>query len=150
MNERDEILKTVAAATAMKNSSKKEFEFDVDMFEFQGHFKVKHPSLLDQMEIGVRRAKYLNGASIESLDTVTDNISYITATLSVVVKEAPTWFNIATLDSYEVLWEIYTKYKAWNDTFRRTNATSTDAGGSKASTDERPVENNEDVPNSDK
>jgi hypothetical protein len=150
MNERDEILKTVAAATAVKNSNKKEFEFDIDMFEFKGHFKVKHPSLLDEMEIGVRRAKYLNGAAIASLDTITDNISYITATLSVVVKEAPEWFNIATLDSYEVLLAIYNNYKAWNNTFRRTNATSTNAGDSKTSSDERSVENHEDVSNTDK
>lgn len=150
MSVKEEILEKVKAATAVQNSSNKEYEFDIDVLGYKGHFKVKHPSLMDQMDIGVRRAKLINGADPKSLDTITDNLSYITATLAVVLLEAPKWFDLTKLDEYEVIWSIYGEYKKWNETFRRRDASSSDARNSKDATNEGSMENNEDVSSSNK
>jgi len=151
MNEkREEILARVKAATAISNSHKKEFEFDVNINGYEGHFKVKHPSLMDTMDIGVRRAHFLNGADSKSVDVMTDNLTFMTATLSVVILEAPKWFNLEVLDDYMVLSAIYEEYKNWNATFRRGNEQSSNTGSSETSANEGSLEHNEDVQNSNK
>lgn len=148
--EKDEILATVKAASQIVKADSNIHEFDININEYEGHFKVKHPSLLEQIDIGVRRAKLINGAEPKSLDILTDNLSYISATLVTVILEAPTWFDLTNLDDYDVLLAVYNEYKTWNDTFRRGNKPNSSTSNSKTSTNEGSMDNNENVPTTNK
>lgn len=149
-NKRDEILAKVKAATAISNSHKKEYTFDIDINGYTGSFTVKHPSLMDTMSIGVKRAQLLNGASLQSLDVITDNITFYVATLSTVLIKAPEWFDLDVLDDYVLLSAVYKEYRDWNDTFRRRNESGSNTGSSETASDKGSVGNNEDVQDTDK
>lgn len=142
---REEVLERVASATAILDSNKKELEFDIDMNGYKGHFKVKHPSLLDQMNIGVVTSKLLKGIPGEQINVIANNIAFMYATIMTVGKEVPTWFSIDKMDDYSVLEEIYEKYRAWNETFRKPSEQVSNAGDSADTENEGPMVGNEEV-----
>lgn len=147
---RDEILERVATATAIIESNKKEYEYDIDVNGFKGHFKVKHPTLMDQMNIGVVTSRLLKGVPGNQVNVIANNIAFMAATLSVVALEAPKWLSLDTLDDYEVLEAAYEEYRKWNDTFRKSNKQVSNEGDSETSKNERPMVGNEKVQSSNK
>ena len=54
-----------------------------------GTFTFKYPSLFDRTQIGVARAKMLDGAQEQSLDKVTSDLTYIIAYLGKLCKHNP-------------------------------------------------------------
>lgn len=115
--EREQILEIAKASAANMSADKKSLTFDVDKNGYKGTFVCKYPSLMDKMKIGVVRADFLKGL-VGQVDVVTDNIAYITSTMSVTCTQAPNWWNINTLDDYDVLMEVWSQYNTELTTFR--------------------------------
>lgn len=148
--EREAILSQVKTREAILSSHKKESSYDVDKNGFTGTFSVKYPSLMEKMRIGTLRAQYLMGMPSSSVDVITDNIAFMTATLNVVVTDAPKWFDLNKMDDYEVLEAIFEPYKEWSDTFRRRDEPSSTSGSGKDADNEENLENDENIQSSDK
>lgn len=129
---KEEILQVAKSRAAIMTSSNKEFSFSVDINGYSGEFTMKYPSLIEKMNIGVLRAKFLDGVEVGKADTVTDNIAYITATFMVVCKNAPKWWNMDTLDDYEVMMGVWKEYDTAVSSFRSGN----DSGGNTGSSQE--------------
>lgn len=147
---REEVLERVASATAVLDSNKKELDFDIDMNGYKGHFKVKHPSLLDQMNIGVVTSKLLKGIPGNQVNVIANNIAFMYATIMTVGKEVPTWFSIEKMDDYTVLEAIYEKYREWNETFRKSSEQVSNGGDSTSSENEGSMVGHEEVQSSNK
>jgi len=108
----------------------KQFNFSEYDARFVGTFVYKHPSVLDRMQIGVNKAKMLQGLQGQT-DVLTDNIAHMAATLGVVLTEYPEWFNLADVSEYEVLEQVYDEYTGWVNSFRKVTNSNDDAGDSK-------------------
>jgi hypothetical protein len=98
-------------------------EFDP---EYVGTFKFHHPSVLERMQIGVIKSQMLQGLE-GRVDIVTDNIAHMTATLQVVMDDAPVWFQVSEIEDYEILDTVYEEYIQWYNSFRRANKQDNDA-----------------------
>jgi len=105
----------------------KQFNFSEYDSRFVGTFVYKHPSVLDRMQIGVNKAKMLQGLQGQ-VDVLTDNIAHMGATLGVVLTEYPEWFNLADVSEYEVLEQVYDEYTEWVNSFRKPANANDDAG----------------------
>ncbi len=148
-NTRNEILNNIeSAGSDIVNSHKRYHTFTVDHNGYKGEFTVKYPSLLDRIRIGTLRAQYLDGVPIESLDILTDNISFMAATLQVVLVKKPDWFNLEVLYDYDILDYVHTEYVKWVNSFRDQIESSRNDGSSRTSRHEETLEDNEDVQSS--
>lgn len=145
MSREDILNKVNSTLSQVSDSSIKTHSFYVDVQGMEGEFTVKYPALMDKVRIGTIRARMTDGVPSEALDVVTDNISFMSATLEVVVVKSPSWFNINTLEEYEILETVYNKYQEWVSTFRNKPKQGKDAGGSQERPDEKTVEGNEDI-----
>lgn len=148
MNSTEEILKNVPDGNAIEKATEsimsqhnRRLTIPVDMNGYQGEFVVKYPSLKDKMNVGILRSKLTGGVPIQQLDVLTDNISYMSATLMVVTISAPKWFDIEIMDDYEVLDYVFTEYNNWVNSFRRTNQQGNNADSGKSSQHEEDMEN---------
>lgn len=84
---------------------------------FKGVVVVKHPSQMETIRIGQVRAQLLGGLPV---DTHTDNIAYIIATLDTITVEAPEWFNAYSPDiDYDMLEYVFIEYSNWVESFRK-------------------------------
>lgn len=101
--------------------------------DWVGTFVFHYPSLMEQVQIGVMKAKMLDGVPVNSVDTLTDNIAFMTATLHVVMDSAPEWFNLDKLDDFTALFRVYNEFAQWRESFRQTNNENADKGNSEAS-----------------
>jgi hypothetical protein len=111
---------------------------------------VKYPSMMETARIGVTRAKLLDGADNKSMDTFTDNLCYMLATLSVVTIKAPKDWNVFTLEDYEVLESLYEQYTQWVNSFRKPAEVSPNEGDSQPGGDEKVMGSDEGVQNTSK
>jgi len=94
---------------------------------YSGSFTFHHPSLIERMNIGVLKSQFLQGLE-GRVDVLTDNIAHMSATLDVVLDDAPEWFKIGALYEYEVLEGVYDKYTEWLNSFRKPSGRNTDKG----------------------
>jgi len=101
--------------------------------KFIGKFTFHYPTLMERMRIGVIKANFLGNTPAGTVDMLTDNIAHMTATLSVVVDNAPDWFKLDFLEDYDVLESIYDKYFEWYSSFRNKSAGSDNQGDSQES-----------------
>lgn len=94
---------------------------------YTGSFKFHHPTLIERMNIGVLKAKMLDGLE-GRVDVYTDNIAHMTASLEHVLDEAPEWFYEQGLIEYEILEGVFDVYIKWYNSFRErgTKQTNTD------------------------
>lgn len=115
-----------------KRTLKKQLDFSRFNPEWVGTFVFHYPSLFDQMQIGVAKARMLAGVPMQSVDPLTDNIAHMVATLNVVLDSAPDWFKVDELDydDYEMLDEVYETYASWRESFRKGNQQSDHQGDS--------------------
>lgn len=106
-------------------------QVDITDFEptFIGKFKFHSPTVMERMRIGVAKSQLLQGLE-GHVDVMTDNIAHMSATLAVVIDDAPTWFNLDEIYEYEVLERVYDKYFEWNSSFRKASDQSNDAENS--------------------
>jgi hypothetical protein len=134
-----QVLKTLrpdAVLQKINQGNRRTHTFNVDYQEidkkFVGSFTVIHPSQMERLQVGVIKSQLLGG--VVPLDTMTDNIAQIIATLDVVVKSKPEWFNVFDDKlEYEILEAVYIEYIDWVNSFRRRVETDTDKGNSEKS-----------------
>lgn len=95
---------------------------EIDLTEFdqsyKGTFTFHHPTLVDRMNIGLMKAKMLEGLE-GKVDVITDNIAHMTATLTYVIDDAPAWFKVNEIYDYQVLDTVFEVYNEWVGTFRK-------------------------------
>jgi hypothetical protein len=106
---------------------------------------VKYPSFQDRIQIGVARAKMMDGASTDSIDAFTDSILVMTSTLSVLTVEAPVGFNIFALEDFDVLNSLYEQYISWMNSFHEGTQGSANDDNSKHGEGKATVDNNENI-----
>lgn len=111
------------------NSRTVEKEIDLTAIDkrYIGDFTFKVPSLMEKMRVGIVKSGLLKGTPESSLDILTQNIAHMTATLTVVCKDYPKWFNLEEIDDYIVLETVYDTYLEWENSFRTGN-TRSDSG----------------------
>lgn len=99
-----------------------------------GTFIAKYMGITARLRLGTIRAKLLDGAPIQSVDPVTDDIAYMIAYLNVALIKFPSWWNYDNLDSVEELRNMYLEVYNFMRKFREQNETSADVERSTAST----------------
>lgn len=105
-----------------------------------GTFKAKYLGVAARLRIGTIRAKLLDGAPTQSLDSLTDDIAYIIAYLTVALVEKPEWFSFDILDEYTEMRDMYTEVYEFMQSFRAKDGANTDAGHSSAASSTEDVE----------
>ena len=110
-----------------------------------GTFTFKYPSLVDRMQIGVSRAKMLDGVSEKSLDRVTSDLTYMIAYIGKLCIKQPKWFNLNTLEEYEIISDLFEEASNWVSTFRQELEAGEDAGYSDTANDEDDMDSDEAV-----
>ena len=96
----------------------------------KGAFVAKYMGIGARLRMGTIRAKLLDGAPVDSVDTTTDDIAYMIAYLTVSLVKSPRWFNYDNLDYYEDLRELYTEVYRFMTNFREQNEQDSNAGNS--------------------
>ena len=95
-----------------------------------GTFVAKYLGITARLRLGVIRAKLLDGAPNQSVDTLTDDLAYMIAYLNVALIKFPPWGNYDNLDSIEELRDLYLEVYNFMTKFREQNETSTNVGSS--------------------
>ena len=108
-----------------------------------GTFTFKYPSLFDRTQIGVARAKMLDGAQEQSLDKVTSDLTYIIAYLGKLCIKHPSWFNLNLIEEYEVLTDLFEEVSKWVTDFRLSMEKSENDGNSNSTEYEDDMDSNE-------
>lgn len=93
-----------------------------------GTFKAKYMGVAARLRIGTLRAKFLDGAPVQSLDNLTDDIAYMMAYLTVSLVEKPNWFSFDVMDEFTELKDLYLEVYNFIQSFRYDDGTSADAG----------------------
>ncbi len=85
---------------------------------FKGTIQMKRPSLDEERQIGIRVAKYLQGAV--GVDVKTENIAIFFATFDVCVvwETAPEWFKPREMHDYALIEFVYGRFAEWLRNFR--------------------------------
>lgn len=81
-------------------------------------FIVKRPTVGDSLEIGKTKSRLLSGISPESLDDYTKGLANVLATLHHVVV-SPEKYNFQGMLDGDDLYDVYSKYTAWQNGFFR-------------------------------
>ena len=152
-NVQPEALKTLKSNTLNKINlgKRRTHTFNVDFSdidpEFVGKFTLHYPSQIERLQIGVTKSALLGGNL--NVDTRTDDIAHIIATLDVVTDVSPSWFDV-TDDrvAYDILESVFIEYMNWVDSFRKRPEASNDTGSSQAAGSQVPVVDTENIPSS--
>lgn len=117
---RQKLLKHVEKRVAVGNQGSL-FEVTVPDERYPGAIRFKRPSLDEERQIGIRVAKYLQGAV--GADVKTENLAIFFATMDVCVEweSAPTWFDPQKLpgSDYSVLEYVYGRFAEYLGSFRK-------------------------------
>ena len=110
---------------------------------YQGQVVFKRPNALDLMRIGGLKAQYFSEAGITNLEIVDNSVrllAHVLAHLKVLVLKCPAWlFDVDKVDDMELIYEVYGKYRDWEDSFRKVVPTA-QAGDSEPSEDAKAVD----------
>lgn len=106
-----------------------------------GTFKAKYLGVAGRLRIGTIRAKLLDGAPAQSVDTLTDDIAYMIAYLTVALIKAPAWWSYDELDEVSDLRDMYMEVYNFTQSFRAQNEFNSNAGNSSAASGQETVEN---------
>jgi len=109
---------------------------------YSGSFTAKMPSIADRINIGVTRAKILDGAKSVSVDNFTDDIIFMTAFLDSVLTSKPKWFDFNAFDDIGFLREVYIGVSNWIESFQLRDHTDSNADNSTATPNEETMESN--------
>ena len=118
-----------------------EAEITVNGKKETGSFTAKYLGIAARLRIGTIRAKLLDGAPSQSLDTLTDDIAYMIAYLQVSLIKFPKWWDYDVLEEYSDLRKVYNEVYKFNQSFRGQNGISTDVRDSSDTTSTEDVEN---------
>lgn len=90
----------------------------IDNGELQGTIQMRRPSLDEERQIGIRVAKYLQGAI--GVDMKCENLCIFFAAFDVccVWETAPEWFKPREMHDYSLLNFAYGRWAEWLRTFR--------------------------------
>ena len=105
-----------------------------------GTFVAKYLGITARLRLGVIRAKLLDGAPNQSVDTLTDDLAYMIAYLNVALIKFPPWWNYDNLDSLEELRDLYLEVYNFMTKFREQNEASANAGSGTAPAGETNME----------
>jgi hypothetical protein len=107
--------------TAKSQGNKLMCEIDVDWEDYKGVIQMKRPSIDEERQIGIRVAKYLQGAV--GVDLKTENLACFLAAFDVCVDwaTAPKWFDPRSMPGgdYSLLEYVFGRWNSWLSTFRR-------------------------------
>ena len=106
-----------------------------------GTFKTKFLGVTARLRIGTIRAKLLEGAPQQSVDTLTDDLAFMIAYLTVSLIQVPSWWDYDKLDEISELREVYMEVYEFNQTFRNQNDESSNVGYSSDAIGEETMEN---------
>ena len=102
-----------------------------------GTFTAQYMGVAARLRIGTIRAKLLDGAPAQSIDTLTDDIAYMIAYLQVALIKTPNWWNFDMLDDISDLRDVYMEVYNFVQSFRANNESNSNVGsGSNASSQE--------------
>lgn len=118
-----------------------EKEISMDGVRKKGTFTAKYLSVTGRLRIGTLRAKLLDGAPSQSVDTLTDDIAYMIAYLTVALSKVPTWWSYDAIDEIADLKDLYLEVYNFNQSFRGQNDSSSNAGNSSNASGQETVEN---------
>lgn len=118
-----------------------EHEVSVNGIKQKGSFTAKYMGVAARLRIGTLRAKLLEGAPSQSVDTLTDDIAYMIAYLTVALIKTPSWWNYDGLDEISDLRAMYLEVYNFNQSFRGKNDSNSNAGDSSAASSKETVEN---------
>jgi hypothetical protein len=135
-NTKPEVLKTLTSERTLQkvNQGKRRtlvipLDFSEIDEKFVGKYQVHHPSQMERLQVGVIKSQLLGG--IVPLDTMTDNIATIIATLDVVTDEKPDWFDVYDDEfDYDIMEAVFMEYMEWVNSFRKGTGKDTDKGTS--------------------
>ncbi len=93
-------------------------DIEIDNGPMQGTIRMFRPSLDQERQIGIRVAKYLQGAV--GTDVKTENLAIFFSTFDVVVDwdSAPDWFKPREMFDYGLLNYVYGRFADWLRSFR--------------------------------
>lgn len=111
-----EVQEHLATQAAQGNSAV--LDIVIDSGDLKGTIQMRRPSLDEERQIGIRVAKYLQGAV--GVDVKTENIAIFFATFDVctVWETAPKWFAPREMHDYALLEFAYGRFAEWLRTFR--------------------------------
>lgn len=114
---RTDVIAKLAADAARGN--KLHTDIVIESGDLQGTIQMRRPSLDEERQIGIRVAKYLQGAV--GVDVKTENLAIFFATFDVctVWETAPEWFKPRDMHDYELLNFIYGGFAEWLRSFRK-------------------------------
>ena len=117
-----------------------EKELSMEGKKMKGAFVAKYMGISARLKLGTIRAKLLDGAPIDSVDTMTDDIAYMIAYLSVALVKTPRWFNYDAIDEYNDLRDLYFEVYNFMQSFREQNGKSANVGSGKDASSTPPME----------
>lgn len=118
-----------------------EYTASVNNQKRTGSFTAKYMGVAARLRIGTIRAKLLDGAPAQSIDTLTDDIAYMIAYLQVALVKTPSWWNYELLDELEDLKNMYMEVYKFIQHFRVQNESNTNVGDSATASSQENVEN---------
>lgn len=136
--EEDSILSGIIDEESKTYSFEKEIHVNGHLMK--GTFVAKYMGVAARLRIGTLRAKLLDGAPSQSVDTVTDDIAYMIAYLTVALVKVPSWWNYDELDEIKELRETYQEVYEFVQSFRGRNGSNSNAGDSSAASSQENVE----------
>lgn len=110
-----------------------------------GTFTFRYPSIMDKVQIGVARAKMLDGAAEQSVDNYTSNFSYMICYIGKLCIKQPGWFNLNVIDENDIIQDLFKEVTQWVDNFRRDMESGEDNRDSTAGHSEAAVDGSETV-----
>lgn len=133
----------------MMDASQRQYKFkktlSVGGYNKTGTFIATIPTIAQRIQIGVRRAKMLDGAPSVSVDGFTDDLAFMVAYLEAVLVRSPKWFIIEEMDDVNTIREMFYEVSNWVNSFQRKDDTSANATDSPAANDEEDMEGDEDI-----
>lgn len=106
----------------------------------EGQFTAKYLGVTARLRIGTLRAKLLDGAPAESVDTLTDDIAFMISYLTVALIKTPSWWNYDELDDIEDLRAMYFEVYNFMQSFRSHDESNSNVGHSSTTTSSETVE----------
>lgn len=124
-----------------------EFEFSctVEGEKRKGVFKVKYPSIMDRIKIGVLKSKYLEGLEESKVDVSTSNMVFMLSLVDTLLVKQPSWFNVSKMTELEELIQLYEVVNNWIARFRGEFFYQSDKGHSETSTIEKDMEGSTEI-----
>lgn len=137
------------ATSTLMDASQREHKFtqkvNINGFNKTGTFIATIPTIAQRIQIGVLRAKMLDGAPAISVDRFTDDLAFMVAYLQVTIRKFPQWWNWDEVDDVDAIRSMFTEVTDWVNSFRRDAGNNSNATDSSSSADEEDMEGDEGI-----